>query len=96
MTATRHEGALLALATATNWHKASYSQGQSTCVEVGSATISNWHKASYSQGANTCVEVGSTDTVIGVRDTKLGPASPILTFDAMNWAMFTASLSAEQ
>lgn len=31
----RYEDAVAALATATNWRKASYSQGQNECVEVG-------------------------------------------------------------
>ncbi|MCE7010031.1 DUF397 domain-containing protein [Kibdelosporangium philippinense] len=35
----RYEDAITALATATNWHKASFSQGQENgCVEVGSVT----------------------------------------------------------
>lgn len=54
----------------------------------------SWHKASYSQGANDCVEVGSVPDVIGVRDSKLGPAGPILTFGRVSWAEFTAQLTA--
>lgn len=68
-----------------NWRKSSYSQGQNGCVEVASA---NWRKASYSQGANGCVEVGSSAAVVGVRDTKLGPASPILAFSHESWSAF--------
>ncbi|MFL6126084.1 DUF397 domain-containing protein [Actinophytocola sp.] len=62
----RYEDAVSALATATNWHKASFSQGQE----------------------NGCVEVGSVPGLTGVRDTKLGAASPILAFTATEWEAF--------
>ncbi|WP_103349908.1 DUF397 domain-containing protein [Amycolatopsis sp. CA-128772] len=62
----RYEDAVNALAAATNWHKASFSQGQE----------------------NGCVEVGSVPGLIGVRDTKLGDASPILAFTEHEWKMF--------
>jgi hypothetical protein len=81
------------LATAT-WRKASYSQGQNDCVEVAVAT--NWRKASYSQGQNGCVEVGSVPDVIGVRDSKLGPAGPILAFGQAGWAAFTDQLTVNE
>jgi hypothetical protein len=89
----RYEEAVAALATA-SWFKSTHSQGENACVEVASALIGvdNWHKASYSQGANGCVEVGSVPSVIGVRDSKLGPASPILAFGPASWATFTDRL----
>jgi hypothetical protein len=62
----RYEDAVSALAAATNWHKASSSQGQE----------------------NGCVEVGSVPGVVGVRDTKLGAASPILPFAVTDWETF--------
>jgi hypothetical protein len=88
----RNEDAVAALATATNWRKASYSQGATGCVEVASALViaANWRKSSYSQGDSGCVEVGSVPTVVGVRDTKLGPRSPILAFSPPNWSAFIA------
>jgi hypothetical protein len=55
-----------------------------------------WRKASYSQGQNGCVEVGSAPDVIGVRDSKLGPASPILAFGRTSWAAFTARVTASE
>jgi hypothetical protein len=87
----RYEDATAALAAATNWHKSSWSEAQNGCVEVGSAQVglTGWHKSSYSNGANACVEVGGSDTVIGVRDTKLAAASPILAFPTMAWVAFT-------
>jgi hypothetical protein len=87
----RYEDAAVALAAATNWHKSSRSQAQNGCVEVGSAKVSltGWHKSSFSNGENACVEVGGSDTVIGVRDTKLAPVSPILAFPARSWVAFT-------
>ncbi|MGH3621927.1 MAG: DUF397 domain-containing protein [Sciscionella sp.] len=43
------------------------------------ATATQWRKPSRSQGQNTCVEI--TDQLpdwVGIRDSKLGAASPIL------------------
>ena len=51
-----------------------------------------WHKATYSHAANGCVEVGSAPGVVGVRDSKLGSTSPILTFTRAEWTASTASL----
>jgi hypothetical protein len=62
----RYEDAVTALTAATNWHKASFSQG----------------------GENGCVEVGSVPGLVGVRDTKLGAASPILVFAPEEWEAF--------
>jgi hypothetical protein len=50
-----------------------------------------WRKSSYSQAQNGCVEVGSNPTVVGVRDSKLGDASPVLTFSRKRFAAFLAS-----
>jgi len=90
-----YRDAVAALAAATNWHKSSYSQGANGCVEVGSVPApTGWRKSSYSQGENNCVEVGATPGVVGVRDSKLGPAGPILAFGPDSWAGFTARLKA--
>lgn len=56
------------------------------------ADATNWHKASYSKENGGCVEVGSVPGVIGVRDTKLGAASPILAFDPTEWAAFVRAV----
>jgi len=89
---TKNQNTITALAAAVNWRKASYSQGENECVEVASAvvTANNWRKASYSQGENACVEIGSVPRAFGVRDTKLGPNSPILAFNQENWLTFIA------
>lgn len=52
------------------------------------AAATNWHKASCSNKENGCAEVGSVPGIIGVRDTKLGAASPILAFDPTEWEAF--------
>ncbi|MCE6994166.1 DUF397 domain-containing protein [Saccharothrix sp. S26] len=67
------------------WHKSSYSQAQNGCVEVG------WRKSSYSESANGCVEVGSSVAAVGVRDSKLGDRSPVLTFSRRAFAAFLAA-----
>jgi hypothetical protein len=70
----RYEDAITALAAATNWHKASFSQG----------------------GENGCVEVGSVSGFVGVRDTKLGAAGPILAFVPAEWKTFLAGIKDDQ
>lgn len=44
-----------------------------------------WRKSSYSQGQNDCVEITSSPGWVGVRDSKLGDASPILTATPAQW-----------
>lgn len=52
-----------------------------------------WRKSSYSKGDNDCVEItASVPGWIGVRDSKLGPASPILAFTTAEWAAFLAGV----
>jgi Domain of unknown function (DUF397) len=57
------------------------------------AAASNWHKSSHSDGPqNGCVEVGSAAGLVGVRDTTLAPASPILAFPDTAWSAFLTAL----
>jgi predicted secreted Zn-dependent protease len=58
-------------------------------VAALAANATNWRKASYSQAQNGCVEVASIRGHVGMRDTKLGPASPILAFTPEGWELFT-------
>lgn len=74
----------------TGWHKSSHSHGQDSCVEIG--TTANWHKSSYSHGQDTCVEVDTSTSWVGVRDTKLGADSPVLTLPAAQWQAFLTNL----
>ena len=53
----------------------------------------HWRKSSYSFANGNCVEVGQDGPVVGVRDTRLGDASPVLVFDAGAWRRFTATLT---
>jgi hypothetical protein len=53
-----------------------------------------WRKSSFSERANNCVEVAITDDAVGVRDSKLGEGSPILTYTPAEWAAFTAGIRA--
>jgi Domain of unknown function (DUF397) len=62
-------------------------------IAQGLFDATNWHKSSYSQAANGCVEVGSTRNVIGVRDSKLGPNGPVLSFTPHAWLRFIADLT---
>ncbi len=46
-------------------------------------TTTDWVKSSSSQGANSCIEFNFTvPGYVGVRDSKLGDASPVLVFTA--------------
>jgi Domain of unknown function (DUF397) len=55
-------------------------------------TASGWRKPARSQAQNACVEV--TTAVpgwVGVRDTKLGSASPLLAVSAGGWGALVES-----
>ncbi|MGH3719076.1 MAG: DUF397 domain-containing protein [Pseudonocardiaceae bacterium] len=63
---------------------------------AGLITAAGWRKSSYSQGANGCVEV-TTELPgwVGVRDSKLGTASPVLACTLPQWrATLAATLGA--
>jgi hypothetical protein len=67
------------------WRKSSLS-GHTQCVEVGV-----WKKSTASGGwDDNCVEVAGGENLeeILVRDTKLGEASPVLTFTPAEWEAF--------
>lgn len=49
--------------------------------------LTGWTKSSYSR-ENGCVEVGTAPDVTGVRDSKLGDSSPVLTVDKTTFATF--------
>ena len=56
-------------------------------------TAAGWRKSSYSQGANGCVEVTITlPGWVGVRDSKLGTASPVLACTLPQWHAMLASV----
>ena len=53
----------------------------------------SWFTSSYTnEGADTCVEVNhSLAGHVGVRDSKLGATSPVLTVASAQWACFLAA-----
>ncbi|MCT7351558.1 DUF397 domain-containing protein [Streptomyces sp. 15-116A] len=75
------------LTTAT-WHKSSYSQGGSDCLEAG-----RWHKSTYSGGGGgNCLEATHRlPDLVPVRDSK-NPTGPKLVFRAPAWSAFLTSL----
>jgi len=58
-------------------------------------TAAGWHKSSYSWGENGCVEV-TTELPgwVGVRDSTLGTASPLLAVPPAEWRALLTDLSA--
>jgi hypothetical protein len=53
----------------------------------------DWRKSSYSMSNGHCVATARlADGRIGVRDTKAGPAGPVLRFDPASWAAFLQKL----
>lgn len=56
------------------------------------ATFTQWRTSSYSSGQpENCVEVGAAPHQRAVRDTKLGPSSPVLIFSTESWQAFASS-----
>jgi hypothetical protein len=75
------------------WRKASYSTGNSECVEVATGRRT-WRKASYSTGNSDCVEVGADRRVVGIRDTRQLGRGPVLEFPAAVWQSFIGTTKA--
>ncbi|MEV0698849.1 DUF397 domain-containing protein [Saccharopolyspora sp. NPDC050389] len=67
-----------------SWRKSSRSNGTGNCVEVG------WR--SYSAANGSCVEIGQGVDLVGLRDSKLGDASPVLAVSRARWADFVAAV----
>jgi Domain of unknown function (DUF397) len=83
-----HRASAQSLHRITEWHKSSHSKGASDCVEA-----SGWCKSSHSKGADDCVEVGGGSAGwVGVRDSKLGVAGPVLLVAADSWRGLLAGL----
>ena len=61
--------------------------GNGNCTEIAA-----WRKPSASYGGGECVEAGDGPGVVGVRDTKLGAASPVLEYSTDAWRAFTRRL----
>lgn len=64
-----------------------HADGQKT-----SHRFTHWQKSSYNNpNGNSCVEITFDADAVGVRDSKLGDASPVLAFTAAQWRAFLAT-----
>ena len=71
-----------------DWRKSSHSTCNGQCVEVRDL---DWRKSTRSVPNGECVEACTVPSGgVAVRDSKLGPASPVLPFTADAWREFTA------
>ncbi len=68
------------------WRKSSFSNGGTSCVEVG------WRKSSFSNGDAACVEVAPVPVGVAVRDSKNTKGST-LAFGTAQWRDFVSVLS---
>ena len=55
-----------------------------------------WRKASKSVFEGNCVEVGVAGDEVGIRDSKLGADSPVLTFDRAAFRAFVDDVKADR
>lgn len=53
-----------------------------------------WIKSSFSEPATQCVELAVADGQVGVRDSKLGDASPVLSFTPGEFRAFLSGAKA--
>ncbi|WP_067574084.1 DUF397 domain-containing protein [Nocardia acidivorans] len=54
-----------------------------------------WFKSSYSSSGGDCVEAAHLGGgKVGVRDSKLGDASPVFVFEPDSWDAFTTAVRA--
>ncbi|MGI8309653.1 DUF397 domain-containing protein [Saccharopolyspora hattusasensis] len=64
---------------------------------MNAAAFTNWRKSTRSSGnPQQCVEVGEAPQARGVRDSKLGESSPVLSFDRSTWAAFVSNLKSDR
>ncbi|MFY1637471.1 DUF397 domain-containing protein [Solwaraspora sp. WMMA2065] len=63
---------------------------------MSSFPAAGWRKSTRSGGDDNCVEVNVTGDRVGVRDSKAGPAGPILDFSRTSFASLLHSLPARQ
>lgn len=89
------------------WRKSSYSGGAGECAEVASWRVSSysaacgncleaaaWQTSSCSANG-ACVDVGRSDAMVGIRDSRLGDRSPVLTFAGSDWTRFLRRIKAD-
>lgn len=69
------------------WRKSTYSFSNGNCVEAAG----EFRKSSYSHANGSCVEVAAPGAVL-VRDSKLGDASPVLSFTRKEWGALLAAV----
>lgn len=69
-----------------SWRTSTRSAGNGACLEAAS------FRRSSKCVTGECVEAGHGPGIVGVRDSVLGEASPVLEFPAEAWRRFAADL----
>ena len=77
----------------TTWRKSSKSSESANCVEVRRVDAmildQEWRKATKSNNNGACAQIRADGQGgVQVRDSKLGEASPVLSFTAAEWSAF--------
>jgi Domain of unknown function (DUF397) len=69
------------------WRKATYSNSFANCLQA------RWHASAHCQNGE-CAEARRAGGVVQVRDSRLGGASPVLSFTPAAWQAFLDGIKA--
>lgn len=70
-----------------SWRRSTHSTKGGTCVEAGCRHHAPWRKSTHSNNGSDCLEAADFDSVISMRDSKLGTTGgfPSLSVPVADW-----------